>query len=179
MSAFRELTLTCGADGSKTYTIDHATEIVPGLLVYRIPEGMHPSSPHRWRIGHHSGLSVADAMLREDAVAGAELLGTVADWTQDAAALKASIDATDLFVKLSYKYCIAPASEPLGPSADASSNGRYTDEQLQRTAAEFKADGYNALEILVAMSGRIPWCGLDTDEFNEAHNRIAELAEAA
>ncbi|MET9517480.1 hypothetical protein [Streptomyces sp. NPDC002994] len=177
MSAFRELTLTC-PDG-QSYTVDHATEIVPGLLVYRIPEGMHPSSPHRWRIGHHSGLSVADAMLREDAVAGAELLGTLADWTQDAAALKASIDPTDLFAKLSYKYCIAPASESLAPGADASSNGRYTDDDIRDAAAEFKAAGFNALDVLLAMAHRIPWSGLDTDEFNEAHSRIAELADAA
>ncbi len=177
MDTFEGLTLTC-ADG-QTYTIDHAVEIVPGLLVYRIPEGMHPSSPHRWRIGHHSGLSVADSMLREDAVAGAELLGTLADWTQDAATLKASIDPGDLFRQLSYKNCIAPASEPFANGADVSHNGRYTDDDIRKAAAEAKADGFDALDILVAMSATVPWSGLDTEAFNEAHDRIVALAEAA
>jgi len=29
------------------------------------------------------------------------------------------------------------------------------------------------------MSETVPWAGLDTEDFNEAHNRIVELADAA
>lgn len=177
MGTVRELTLTC-ADGH-TYAVDHAKEIVPGLLVYRIPDGMHPRSLQRWRIGHHSGLAVADSMLREDAVAGAELLGTLADWTRDASELRAKLNPVDLFIKLSRVHCIEPATDLLPPGADASTNGRYTEDDIRRAAAEYAEDGYNALEILVDMSDRGPWMGLDTDAFNEAHNRIAELADAA
>ena len=157
-----------------------ATEVTTrGIDVYRIPDDVHPASPHRWRIGHHSGLAIADAMRREDAIRGAELLGTLADWTQEAETLRASIDAADLFAKLSHKDCIASASEPFAAGADVSNNGRYTDDDIRETAAEFKADGFNALDVLVAMTARVPWSGLDTDEFNEAHDRIVSLAGIA
>lgn len=172
---FAEHTIV-GSDG-QPYLIGLAKEIVPGLLVYRLPDGMHPTSPHRWRIGHHSGLSVADAMTREDAVRGAELLGPLADWTRDADPLRSTLDAADLFARLSYVDCIAPASEPM--NGDVSHNGTYTEADIRQAAAEFKADGYNALEILLAMSARVPWMGLDTGPFNEAHDRIAALADAA
>lgn len=160
-------------------TTSTAQEVAPGLLVSRLADDYKPYSPHRWRITHKdSGLAIADAMRHEDALRGAELLATLTDWTQNAEALKASVNPADLFATLSYRDCIAPASEPLAPGADASRNGTYTDEDLHREAAEFKADGYNALEILVAMTHRVPWCGLDTEPFNEAHNRIVQLAEA-
>ena len=171
----REYTITC-ADG-QVYTIPLAKEIAPGLLVYRIPEGMHPSSPHRWRIGHKaSGLSIADAMLREDAVKGAELLGTLADWTKDVATLRAEFDPNALFAKLSYVYCIAPATEPM--RGDVSSNGTYTDADIEEAAAEAKASGFSAADILVDMAHTVPWMGLDTNDFNEAHDRIARAAGA-
>lgn len=153
---------------------------VPGLTVFRLANDYKPHSPHRWRIGHKpSGLAIADAMRHEAALHGAELLGTIADWTQDADALKASIDPDDLFAKLSYRDCIAPASEPLAPGADASRNGTYTEADLREAATEAKAEGFNALDILVAMSATVPWCGLDTEAFNEAHDRIVRLADAA
>jgi hypothetical protein len=164
------------ADG-QAYTASLAKEITPGLLVYRIPEGMHPSSPHRWRIGHKaSGRSVADAMLPEDAVKGAELLGTLADWTKDVATLRTELNPNVLFSKLSYVYCIAPASEPM--RGDVSSNGTYTDADIEEAAAEAKASGFNAADILVAMSHTVPWMGLDQNDFNEAHDRIVALADA-
>jgi hypothetical protein len=164
--------------GGQTYLIPLAKEIAPGLLVYRIPEGMHPSSPHRWRIGHDaSGMAVADAMLREDAVRGAELLSTLADWTQDADTVRASVNPNALFAKLSYVYCIRPASEPM--PADVSSNGTYTDADIEEAAAEAKASGFNAADILVDMSHTVPWMGLDTNDFNEAHDRIVRAAGAA
>lgn len=154
--------------------------IPPGLVVFRLADDVQPHSPHRWRIGHQpSGLAIADAMRREAALAGAELLGTLTDWTQAADELKTGIDPADLFVQLSYQDCIAPASEPFAAGANVSNNGRYTDDEIRETAAEFKADGYNAHNILIAMTARVPWSGLDTDDFNDAHNRIAELADAA
>lgn len=171
----RDYTLTC-AEG-QVYTVPLAQEVVPGLLIYRIPEGMHTSSPHRWRIGHKaSGRSIADAMLPEDAVKGAELIGTLADWTQDAQTVKASVEANELFVKLSYVYCIAPASEPM--PGDVSRNGTYTDADIDEAAREAKKDGLNAFDILIAMSHTVPWMGLDQNDFNDAHDRIARAAGA-
>lgn len=170
----RDYYLTCA---DQRYLVPLAKEIAPGLLVYRIPDGMHPTSPHRWRIGHEkSGLSVADAMRREDAVRGAELLGPLADWTQDAASLRKHLNPNELFVKLSRVDCIQPATEPM--RGDVSRNGTYTDADIEEAAREAKASGYNALEILVAMSHTVPWMGLDTEPFNEAHNRIVRLADA-
>lgn len=154
-----------------------AAQIAPGLFVYRLPDNHQPASPHRWRIGHHSGLSVADAMRREAAIAGAELLSTLADWKQDADALREQVNPSDLFVKLSYVDCIEPATEPYDDGADVSNNGRYTEADIREAVAE--SEGMDALQILCAMSHTAPWMGLDTEDFVEAHNRIVELANAA
>ncbi|MFH8813076.1 hypothetical protein ACH4GZ_38755 [Streptomyces hygroscopicus] len=100
-----------GSDGH-LYTIDLAKEIAPGLLVYRLLDSMHRGSPYRWRISHHSGLSVADAMRREDACVGAELLSTLADWTKPATTLRTELNPTELFAKLSRIGCVEPATDP-------------------------------------------------------------------
>lgn len=162
-----------------TTTLDQATETVPGLVIFRLAPDHKPHNPQRWRIGHKSsGLAIADSLTKENALKGAELLAGLTDWTQDADTVKAVVDPTELFVKLSFVWCIEPGTEPLAAGADASRNGMYTDADIDEAAAEFKADGYNALEILTAMSASIPWSGLDTEDFNEAHNRIVELSGA-
>lgn len=172
MSTVQDHTIICGA---LAFTVDHADEVAPGLLVYRLPNAVQPHSPHRWCIGHHSGRAIANAMRHEAALQGAEFLGTLADWTQDPDALTATIDAAGLFAKLSYKDCIAPASEPFAGGVDVSNNGIYTEADVEQAAAEFKADGF---DILVAMGATVPWMGLDTEPFNEAHDRIVRLAGA-
>ncbi|MCQ1575455.1 hypothetical protein [Streptomyces parvus] len=160
-------------------TLDQATEVAPGLVVFRLAPDHQPHNPQRWRIGHKtSGLAIADSMRREDAIKGAELLTTLTDWTQDADTVKAAIDPTDMFIKLSYVWCIEPGTEPLAPGADASRNGTYTDADIEEAAREAKGDGFSAYDILIAMSHTVPWCGLDTEDFNEAHNRISTLANA-
>lgn len=55
---------------------------------------------------------------------------------------------------------------------------RYTDADIAEAVAEFKADGYSAFEVLLAMADQAPWMGLDTEAFNEAHDRITQLADA-
>ncbi|MFJ5644116.1 hypothetical protein [Streptomyces sp. NPDC093223] len=173
----REHTVT-SADG-QVYTVPLAKEIVPGLLVYRIPDGMHPSSPHRWRIGHEaSGLAIADAMTREDAVGTAEVFGTLADWTQEAESLVASVNPQELFDKAARYYPVFPASTAHRIGVDASRNGIYTDADIEEAAREAKADELNAYEVLIAMSHTVPWMGLDQEAFNDAHSRIVELAGA-
>lgn len=160
-------------------TLDQALETAPGLVVFRLAPGHKPHNPQRWRISHKaSGLAIADSMTRENAIKGAALLAEFTDWTQDADTIKAALSPADLFAKLSYVWCIEPGTQPLGPAVDASSNGSYTDADIEAAAAAAKASGFNALEVLVAMSETVPWCGLDTDDFNDAHNRIAELADA-
>lgn len=164
----------------KDYTVRLAHRIAPGLLVYRIPDGMHQTSPHRWRIGHEfSGRSVADAMNREDAIAGAEMLAPMTDWTQGLEDLRSSLSADDLYVRISSvgMGCIPPASEPM--PGNVSHNGTYTDADIELYAAECKASEMDALEITSAMAQTVPWMGLDTDDFNEAHSRITVLADAA
>lgn len=160
-------------------TLDQALETAPGLVVFRLASDHKPNQPQRWRISHKvSGLAIADSMQRENALKGAALLSKLTDWTQDADTVKAAVDREDLFAQLSYVWCIEPGTQPLGPGADASRNGTYTDVDVEKAAAAAKAHGFNALEVLVAMSETVPWCGLDTEDFNEAHNRIAELADA-
>lgn len=167
------------ADG-QVYTVPSAQEVAPGLLVYRIPDGMHPSSPHRWRIGHQtSGRAIADTMTHEDAIKTAEIFGQLADWTQDTDTLLAAVDPQELFDKTTRHYPIPPASPAYRMLGDVSRNGIYTDADIDEAAREAKADGMNAYDILIAMSHTVPWMGLDTNDFNEAHDRIVTLAGAA
>ena len=161
-------------------TLDQAQEIAPGLVVFRLAPNHKPNQPQRWRISHKSsGLAIADSMQHENALKGAALLAKVTDWTQDADTVKAAVDREDLFAQLSFVWCTEPGAYPLGPAANASRNGTYTDVDIETAAAAAKASGFNALEVLVAMSETVPWAGLDTEDFNEAHNRIVELADAA
>lgn len=164
----------------QTYTVRLAHRIAPGLLVYRIPDDMHQTSPHRWRIGHEfSGRSVADALNREDAIAGAQMLAPMTDWTQGLEELRASLSADELYIRISYvgMGCIPPASEPM--PGNVSHNGTYTDADIELYAAECKAEELDALQITCAMSATVPWMGLDTEDFNEAHGQICVLAGAA
>jgi hypothetical protein len=166
------------ADG-QVYTVPLAMQIAPGLLVYRIPDGMHPSSPHRWRIGHEaSGRAIADTMTREDALNTAEVFGPLADWTRDMDALRATVNAQELFDKARAYYPIFPADPAYRIGGDASNNGIYTDADIAEAAREAKADEFSAYDVLIAMSHTVPWMGLDTEDFNEAHDRIVTLAEA-
>ena len=172
----REYRLTT-TKGQHVYTVPLATEVAPGLLVYRIPDGMHPSNPNRWRIGHDtSGLAIADSLLRETAVKGAEFLGTLADWTRDSETVKAGLKFGEVMAKLSKFNCVVPNSEFM--PGDVSRNGIYADADIEEAAREAQASGFNAADILVAMSATVPWMGLDTNDFNEAHDRIVRVAGA-
>src|ERR1043165_2045674 len=145
-----EFTLTC-TEGN-VYTVPLAKEIVPGLVVYRLPDGMPPYNPNRWPIGHKaSGLAIADSARREAAVQGAERCADIADWTQDAETLRASLDADQLYIKLRYSHCVQPNTERL--NSDVSNNGTYTDADIAEAARE--SAGMNALEILISMSATV------------------------
>lgn len=87
-----------------------AIEPVPGLFVYEQPEELraHPDSPYLWRLGHHSGLTIAAAMYEDDAIRGARKIADRADWTQDVAELRAVIDADGLYEDLSWSSCEHP-----------------------------------------------------------------------
>jgi hypothetical protein len=167
--------------GEQRHTIPNAIQAAPGLVVFRMPDNQSINCPARWRIGHHGGLSVAEAMRREDAFKGVDILvQTGIDWTQDTAIIQAAVTAdtvSDMTAKLSWAWCEQPGTSYM--PGDVTRNGTYTDADIETAAAEYKADGLNALEVLTAMTHTVPWMGLDTEDFNEAHNRIAELAEAA
>lgn len=167
--------------GHQKYTVPDAIEAAPGLFMFRMPANQSLNSPARWRIGHHEGFGIAEAMRREDALKGIEVLKQSGiDWTQDADTIQATITGSatrDLYAKLSYAWCEQPGTAYM--PGDVTNNGTYTDADVETAAAEFKADGYNALEVMYAMTHTVPWMGLDTEDFNEAHNRIVELADAA
>lgn len=166
--------------GQQKHTVSDAVQAAPGLVVFRMPAIQSLNNPARWRIGHHEGLGIAEAMRREDAFKGARILAdTGIDWTQDTDSLKEAISdktARDLYAKLSYAWCDEPGSHYM--PGDVTHNGTYTDADIERAADEYKADRLNSFEILNAMTHTVPWMGLDTEDFNEAHNRIAELADA-
>ena len=153
-------------------------EIPLGLAVLRLADDVKPTYPCRWRIRHTaSGLDISEAMCQENALAGAAWLGQIADWTQGADRLRNTIDDTDLYVQLSYLHCDPPGTQ----RADrvVSNNGQPTENDVVEAAAWFKDAGYNALQVLYAMAHEAPWMGLDTNDFNAAHDRICELADAA
>ncbi|GGV36628.1 hypothetical protein GCM10010293_39990 [Streptomyces griseoflavus] len=164
-----------GRHGEK-YEIPDAIQVALGLVVFRLPEGLALNNPARWNIGHHSGRVLAEALRREDAIAGAELIASLHDWTKDVAALREEIDEDAVVIKLSRHWC-----EPVNSNylrGDVSRNGIYTDADIEAAAAEYKADDMNALEIVTAMSHTVPWSGLDTDDFNEASSKVIAAAGA-
>lgn len=167
--------------GEQRHTIPDAIQAAPGLVVFRMPADQSLNSPARWRIGHHEGRAIAETMCRENAFKGVDILtASGIDWTLDTDTLKAAITdkvARDLYANLSHAWCDAPGSNYM--PGDVSHNGIYTDADIEEAAREAKADGLNAADILVAMSATVPWMGLDTADFNEAHDRIATAAGVA
>lgn len=167
--------------GEQKYPVTGAIHAAPGLVVFRMPDNQSINCAARWRIGHHGGLAIAEAMRREDAFKGVDILvQSGVDWTQDTETIQAAVGSDtvhDLTAKLSWAWCEQPGSSYM--PGDVTRNGTYTDADIEAAAAEYKADGLNALEVLTAMTHSVPWMGLDTEDFNEAHNRIADLADAA
>ena len=166
--------------GEQRYTVPDAIQAAPGLVVFRMPDDQSLNCAARWRLGHHGGRAIAEAMRREDAFKGIQVLvESDIDWTRDEDDLQNVISnetARDLYARLSYVWCEEPAS-PYMPG-DATPNGTSTDADIEAAAAEYKADGLNSFEVLYDMTHRVPWMGLDTEDFNEAHNRIVAAAGA-
>ena len=167
--------------GHQKYTVPDAIQAAPGLFVFRMPNDQSLNSPARWRIGHHEGLGIAEAMRREDALKGAQILADSGiDWTQDTDTIQATITGSatsDLYAKLSYAWCEQPGTAYM--PGDVSNNGIYTDADIQEAADEFKADQFSAYDILLAMTYRVPFMGLDTEDFNDAHDKVVRAAGAA
>lgn len=166
--------------GEQRYTVPDAVQAAPGLFVFRMPDNQSINCAARWRIGHHGGLAIAEAMCRENAFKGVEILvESGIDWTQDTETIQATISGeavSNLTSKLSYAWCEQPGTSYM--PGDVTRNGTYTDADIEQAAAEYKADQLNALEILTAMTHTVPWMGLDTNDFNEAHDRIVRVAGA-
>ncbi|MET9149989.1 hypothetical protein ABZX82_01720 [Streptomyces griseoflavus] len=161
------------------HRIPDAVKVAPGLYVFRLPDAYRTDNPRRFRIGHHSGNSIADAMRREDAIRGAEIIAPLHDWRQDTNTIRAAFDRRaehELYVKIGAADCIVPNSERC--FHDVSNNGRYTDMDVEQAAIAAKEEGLSAFEVLYQMSHTVPWKGLDTNDFNEAHDRIVAAAGA-
>lgn len=165
----------CGKQGA-AYEIEGAIQIAPGLVVFRLPGDLDLNNPARWNIGHHSGYIVAEAMTREFALAGAEAIAPLYDWTRDVDFLREEIDTDTVLATLGKHHCDTAHSHGYH-RGDVSNNGTYTDADIEKAVAA--SEGMNALQILVAMSETVPWMGLDTNDFNEAHDRIATATGAA
>lgn len=158
------------------YEIEGATEIAPGLVVFRLPGDLDLNNPARWNIGHHSGYIVAEAMTREFIVAGAEAIAPLYDWTRDVDDLTEEIDTDQVLATLGKHHCGAVHTHGY-LRGDVSRNGTYTDADIEQAVAA--SDGMSAYDILLAMTNTVPWMGLDTNDFNEAHDRIVTAAGAA
>ena len=164
--------------GEQKYTVPDAVQAAPGLVVFRMPNDQCLNNPARWRIGHHEGLGIAETMTRENAFKGVEILvQSGIDWTQDADTIQATLSgdtASDLTRKLSYAWCERPDSNYM--PGDVTGNGTFTDADIEEAAREAVKAGFNALDLSIAMSHTVPWMGLDTNDFNEAHDRIVQAA---
>lgn len=160
------------------YEVEGAIQIVPGLVVFRVPGDLDLNNPARWNIGHHSGYIVAEAMTREQAVQGTEAIGPLHDWTREVEFLREEADEPKVLAVLDAQGCGAVHSHGY-LRGDVSRNGTYTDADIEQAAREARDDDMDALQILNAMAQTVPWMGLDQDDFIDAHNRIVELADAA
>jgi hypothetical protein len=67
------------SDGPRT--VD-AAEPVPGLHVYEAPAGVSPLSTFRWLLAHHEGSALASFETESAALAAAEAVAPMADWTR-------------------------------------------------------------------------------------------------
>jgi hypothetical protein len=158
------------------YEIEGAVQTAPGLVVFRLPGDLALNNPARWNIGHHTGLILAEAMRREDALAGANAIAELHDWTREIAFLREEINEDRILATLGSVHCGAVHSHGY-LRGDVSRNGTYTDADIEQAAAE--SDGMSAYDILLSMAHTVPWMGLDTNDFNEAHDRIVTAAGAA
>jgi hypothetical protein len=77
-----------------TTTVD-ADEPISGLRIYRLPDWVDPTSPYRWRLGHHSGAVIAAGADEAAVHAGAAALADVTDWTAGMAAINAAVSPAD------------------------------------------------------------------------------------
>ncbi|WP_432053665.1 hypothetical protein [Streptomyces sp. bgisy022] len=158
------------------YEVPDAIQAAPGLVVFRLPHDLALNNPCRWNIGHHSGGCIAESMRRENALKGAQIMASLHDWTQQPATLEAEVDHRALFNRLAHVDCLPINTEYM--RGDVSRNGTYNDADIEKAAAQYTADGYSAVDILTAMHSTVPWMGLDTNDFNEAHDRIVTAAGA-
>jgi hypothetical protein len=161
-----------------TYTVPDALPLAPGLVLFRLPDAMLPTNPRRWRVGHTpSGLGIADAMRREDGVRAIKAITALTDWSQPADAVKAAVDTDELFAVLLRHDCCLPNLDRM--TSNVSNNGRYTDADIERAARAAADEQMDGLELISAMAHTVPWMGLDTEPFNEAHSRILAIANPA
>ncbi|WP_405673147.1 hypothetical protein [Streptomyces sp. NBC_01530] len=158
-----------------SYEVEGAVQLAPGLVVFRLPGDLDLNNPARWNIGHHSGYIIAEAMTRQFAMAGAEAIAPLHDWTRDVDFLTEEVDEDKVLAALGKHHCGTVHSHGYH-RGDVSRNGLYTDADIEEAAAA--SDGMSAYEILIAMSHTVPWMGLDTNDFNEAHDRIVRAAGA-
>ncbi|MEU8642322.1 hypothetical protein AB0C91_10430 [Streptomyces sp. NPDC048674] len=158
-----------------TYEVTGAVQVAPGLVVFRVPGDLDLNNPARWNIGHHSGLVVGEAMTREFAMAGAAAIAPLYDWTRDVDNLNRDVDDDKVLSALGRHNCGTVHSHDY-LRGDVSRNGTYTDADIEQAAAA--SDGMSAYDILLGMAHTVPWMGLDTNDFNEAHDRIVTAAGA-
>lgn len=85
------------ASRTATPVLVNAIEPVPGLRVYEQPEELRTPAEdtYVWRIGHHSGLSIAKFETKRHAEAAVELIAPIADWTRSVDDLEADSDLCD------------------------------------------------------------------------------------
>ncbi|MEU4967833.1 hypothetical protein [Streptomyces smyrnaeus] len=78
-------TILC-EDGPETVT---ATEPVPGLLVYEVPDNVSVGRTKRWTLGTRDGFCIAAFATQQAALRAADDLRGIADWTTTTDELRA------------------------------------------------------------------------------------------
>jgi len=80
-----------------------ATSPAPGLLIFEIPTEVSPTSEYRWILGHHEGAALASFGTSAEAMAAADAVAELADWSRGAmtAAQEISFDGhSELLMEL-------------------------------------------------------------------------------
>ncbi|MFG3228158.1 hypothetical protein ACGF07_25700 [Kitasatospora sp. NPDC048194] len=119
MNTTIEHTIQCSSDGGVSVHVEivHAEMIVPGLLIYQIPDHVEPDAVLRWRVGHWTGLAIASGLDEDRIRQLATSLAPLADWTQGTTRIRSNADRAAVQNAVESAHCVpmTPTRRPVEP----------------------------------------------------------------